>query len=384
MILGGLTVGMLILEIGLRVGGISYPSLYTADEYSGWALRPGVGYLSSREGGAYVQTNSDGLRDREHTKTKPANTLRIVILGDSYALAEQVAVENTFWSVMEQELEGCKTLAGRSVEAINFGAAGYGTAQELTTLRHRAWDYDPDIVLLAFFVGNDIQDNSIEFSGHPMRPYFTYQNGELVLDASFLKSNDYQIRQTWYSQLLYRVINSSRVLQLLNEVKNVIWQRTMASQTRDLISDEAIVKPTRAIYFEPNDSSWEDAWRVTEGLIVLMRDEVEERGAYFLVVTISTPIQAHPDRLIREAFMESLAINDLFYPDARIRALGERENFAVLNLGQPFLAFAEEHQIFLHGFENATLGEGHWNEEGHRLAGQMITQQLCEQLLDER
>jgi hypothetical protein len=44
-------------------------------------------------------------------------------------------------------------------------------------------------------------------------------------------------------------------------------------------------------------------------------------------------------------------------------------------------AYAEEYQVVLHGFENTTPGEGHWNAEGHRVAGQMIAQHVCETLL---
>jgi hypothetical protein len=37
-------------------------------------------------------------------------------------------------------------------------------------------------------------------------------------------------------------------------------------------------------------------------------------------------------------------------PDNRIKALGERENFNVLNLAAIFQQYAEKNQVFLHGF----------------------------------
>jgi hypothetical protein len=63
------------------------------------------------------------LRDREHDH---ARTLRIAVLGDSFAEALQITMEEAFWSV---ELQGCPSLAGREPEVINFGVSGYGTAQ---------------------------------------------------------------------------------------------------------------------------------------------------------------------------------------------------------------------------------------------------------------
>ncbi|HVT18767.1 MAG TPA: hypothetical protein VHQ90_21610 [Thermoanaerobaculia bacterium] len=50
--------------------------------------------------------------------------------------------------------------------------AGYGTAQELLTLRHEVWRYAPDLVLLAFYTGNDVRNNERRLEQDPSRPYF--------------------------------------------------------------------------------------------------------------------------------------------------------------------------------------------------------------------
>jgi hypothetical protein len=108
-----------------------------------------------------------------------------------------------------------------------------------------------------------------------------------------------------------------------------------------------------------------------------MRDEVAQRGAKLVVVTLSSGMQVHPDASARAEFMNRLGVSDLFYPDRRIRALGEREGFEVLNLAPSLQAYAGQHKVFLHGF-GQNLGGGHWNETGHRVAGEMISQKLCE------
>lgn len=108
-----------------------------------------------------------------------------------------------------------------------------------------------------------------------------------------------------------------------------------------------------------------------------MRDEVQERSAKFLVTTLSISIQVHPDPKKWQKFMEQLRLKDLFYPDLRVKALGDRAGFPVLNLAQPFQSYAEENQVYLHGFEDTELGESHWNEHGHRLAGKIIADKIC-------
>jgi hypothetical protein len=116
--------------------------------------------------------------------------VRIAILGDSYAQALQVPLEKTFWSVIEQQLNTCKPFGTQQTEVINFGVSSYGTAQELLTLRHKVWDYNPELILLALTTGNDIRNNSKYLESKDnrqvasMMPFFIYEDGKLVLDNS--------------------------------------------------------------------------------------------------------------------------------------------------------------------------------------------------------
>jgi hypothetical protein len=51
----------------------------------------------------------------------------------------------------------------------------------------------------------------------------------------------------------------------------------------------------------------------------------------------------------------------------------------MLALAPVFCEYAEREQVYLHGFRsNGTLGQGHWNEDGHRLAGKVIADWLRE------
>jgi hypothetical protein len=381
-IFGSIAIGIFLFEIGLRLVGISYPSFYKTDEYRGYALRPGAEGWSRSEGEAYIKINSVGLRDREHTKVKPANTIRLAILGDSYAEANQVSIQDTFWAVLERNLAKCPFLSGREVEVINFGVSGYGTAQELMTLRHKVWDYSPDIVVLAFLTGNDVTDNFRAFGADPLRPYFEYKNGDLVLDDGFRKEVAYRARQTLLASVGYWAINYSRVVQIINAAQHkffAYFREKPEIQDQDKSIDEELGLDSK-IYLEPSDQDWRDAWQVTGRLIVLMRDEAKKHEADFWVVTLSNAIQVHPDPSVRQAFMQRLGVSTLFYPDLRIKALGAREGFPALNLAQKFQLYAEQHGVFLHGF-HPNLGRGHWNARGHRLAGEVIADNLCEDFL---
>jgi hypothetical protein len=366
LVLAGVSIALLMAELTMRISGVSYPNFYMPDPDSGASLRPGAEGWWRQEGEAYVRINSDGLRDREHSKIKPDNTLRIAVLGDSFAEAMQVPMEQTFWAIAGDKLEGCTRLVGRQIEVINFGVSGYGTAQELITLRRHVWDYSPDVVMLAIYTGNDISDNSRSLRMEESVPYFTYRDQILVLDDSFRYSSRFRLSQSSYGKAWSWIRDSSRVLQVVNKAHYAI-----RNMTRPRSGD------SERIFQEPADPVWNNAWMVTEGLISLMRDEVRARGAKFLVVTLSNGSQVSPDPQIRHDLMQRLGVRDLFYPDNRIKAFCEREHIPVITLAPILQGYAHQNRAYLHGF-GQQLGKGHWNSLGHRIASEIIAQRICE------
>lgn len=367
-----------LAEIGLRIAHIGYPGLggklhiFTWNPYTGVSLRPNAEGLAHIENTVYVKINSAGFHDREHSKAKPPNTYRIAVLGDSFTEAMQVPVDKSFTSVMERDLAGCPGLDGKSVEAINFGVSGYGTAQELLILQHYVWDYSPDLVVLAFFTGNDVQNNNRILQDDPYRPYFVHENGKLVLDDSFLHAPGWKQQFSWPKLALSWAVGHSHVLQVMAAAMNYITRKNADG-----------IKPTEmglndAIYRPPSDPVWQDAWSVTDDLIGEMNSEVKAHNAKFLVTTLSSSIQVDPDPTAREQLEKRLGVSDLFYPDDRVQQVSERDGIPVLTLAPAFQKYAQEHSVQLHGFHGSR--QGHWNEAGHELGGEMMAQKVCQML----
>ena len=390
----GFLVGLIIAEVSLRLIGYSYPEFYQLDHSRGYCLRSGVEGWYRKEGGSYVRINSDGLRDREHTKTKPADTIRIAVIGDSYAEALQVPMEAAFWSVMENRLQRCAGVSGKPVEVLNFGVSGYGTAQELITLREHVWAYSPDLVLLAVTTNNDITDNSRALKKSDEVPYFVYRDGSLVADDSFKSSRDFLWRQTWLAALGRWLKDHLRLVQGIDQAQRgfknllslwrakenpgVVMPPVDKKADPGLPADSSDLGIDNLVYFEPTTTVWNDAWRVTEALILTMRDEVTSKGSKFVVATLSNGAQVLPKPEMTEKFMKQYGITDLFYPDKRIKSLGAQEGIPVITLAPELQSYAVRNQIFLHGF-GATLSFGHWNGDGHRVAGELLAQKLCQE-----
>ncbi len=391
LIVFGLVVGLLVAEVALRVAGYSFPEFYQPDQSRGYALRPKMSGMYRKEGVAFVSINSDGLRDREHSTKKPADTIRIAILGDSYPEAFQVPVENAFWTVMESKLQQCGVFERKQVEVINFGVSGYGTAQELITLREQVWKYSPDIVLLTVTTNNDITDNSRVLKKTDQIPYFVHRDGQLVLDDSFKSTRNFRFKQTFIARVGRWFNRHSRLIQAIAEGQRA-WRLRRAAWTaglqllptayaeeapeRELIARSEELGTDNLVYREMDDQVWREAWSVTEELIRIMGEEVESKGARFLVVTLSNGPQVYPDGNVRKEFMRRFLVQDIFYPEQRLKSFGDRNGIELLMLAPELQAYADQHQEFLHGF-TGNLGTGHWNITGHRVAGELLGQKLC-------
>ncbi|MHB8971209.1 MAG: hypothetical protein ACYC3X_11710 [Pirellulaceae bacterium] len=365
----GLLLGLVAAEIGLRLIGVSYPLPYVPDPYCGSRLRPGMVAEFTAEGHAWVHINQEGYRDRPHAHRKPAQTFRIAVLGDSFAEALQVPQEETFWSVMERELQDTGTSAGQTVEVLNFGVSGFGTAQALEMLRHYVWQYEPDLVLLAFLTGNDISDNSKRLSPDAVRPYYLLRPPGLVLDQTFQQHPFYLDAQSDFSKLKVTWINRLRVLQVMRQWRAQSRQHSPQSGT----TAEPGLSP---IFAPPQDEAWKEAWEITEQLLVLMREEVRAHNAEFLVAVLSNSDQVHPDKQRREELQKQLGVADLWYADRRVEDFCRQEGIPVILLAPEMQRYAEQHQVYLHGFPNTELGSGHWNADGHALAGKLIAAEI--------
>jgi lysophospholipase L1-like esterase len=103
--------------------------------------------------------NSAGFRDYEYAETKPAETYRIIVVGDSTTAGNGVPdLDNTYTKQLENLLNTYNT-TGTHYEVLNMGVGGYHTMQEIETLRVKGLKYTPDLVLVTFCM-NDFKLHS--------------------------------------------------------------------------------------------------------------------------------------------------------------------------------------------------------------------------------
>jgi hypothetical protein len=368
-------VALLLCEIALRVVGFSYPSFHRPDDRVGLRLRPNAEGWFRSEGDAFVKINGAGFRDRERSLKKPSDTFRIIVLGDSMIEALQVDFEKTFTALLEQQLNACRAFGNKKVEVLNFGVSSYGTAQELLLYRHIGSKYSPDLVLVAFFAGNDVRNNSRSLEPDSVRPFFTMEGDKLAEDRSFAESAEFRRRTNLLRTVLER-LRVSRTLQAAYYIKDGLEARGAASRAHATgPGGEAGIDD--AVYSDPRTSEWRDAWALTERLFAQLRDEVQASGAKPVILSLSSGMQVHPDPNVRADFFRERGITDIFYPNRRIEKVASDLGVQSILLGPSFQEAAERDKAFFHGFPNTRMGTGHWNEAGNRMAATVVARELC-------
>jgi lysophospholipase L1-like esterase len=113
--------------------------------------------------GVELATNSDGMRDRSRPRLKPAGEFRVVVLGDSVTLGWGVEGSATYPSELERLLN-LRPPHGfpqhHHYAVLNFGVGNYNTVQEVALLKHRALDFDPDLIIVGYFI-NDAEPTPV-------------------------------------------------------------------------------------------------------------------------------------------------------------------------------------------------------------------------------
>lgn len=101
--------------------------------------------------------NSLGMRDRERSARKPAGTFRILFLGDSMVQGYGVPQKETMVALLEESLKEPKR--EKRIEVLNGGVFGYSPFLEYLYLQEIMSVVEPDMVVVGFFLGNDVGDD---------------------------------------------------------------------------------------------------------------------------------------------------------------------------------------------------------------------------------
>lgn len=127
-----------------------------------------TGYLKSKHSDMIYEfipnlpdqlSNSIGIRDYERPQEKPPRTFRIAGVGDSFMYGAYMKLEDTYMKRLEKRLN--QETKNIKFETINFAVEGYNTAQEAAMFEHKAIKYDPDLLLIGYYLNDKFLPNII-------------------------------------------------------------------------------------------------------------------------------------------------------------------------------------------------------------------------------
>ena len=396
LIVAAVAAALAIGEIGVRLLGLEGRARVRVVPGKGITFEPGAAYRHVKEGFSEGHFNAQGFRDRERSVAKPPGGFRILVLGDSFVEALQVPLDETFPAVLEDRLR--LRPRGDGTEVLAMGQSGFGTASELMRYLDFGAAYDPDVVLLAFYAGNDVRDNSVLLSGDAPEFFFTLGvDGSLVLDRSRLEALE---RQRASSGIVDRLQDWSQLASLISDRLALLRlerrarlqaaalappqpvsasrsvapgapPRSVGPPPRTAVNDEANV------YAEDAGAPWRDAWSVTEAILGRFADETAARGSRLAVVSIGTGEQVEED--LGRSILAASPGRDLDGPDRRLASMTAKRGVPCLLLAPGLRAAEAAGAGFLYGF-GARRG-GHWNAAGHRAAAALIERFLEENRL---
>jgi lysophospholipase L1-like esterase len=383
-ILSSIVITMLALEAWLAIAQMNTKSYDRYIPGKGGTYMPGAYYRHTKEGFSEGYINSHGFRDYERTYEKQPNTFRIVILGDSYVEALQLALRDTFPALLEKKLN--ENSDSIKFEVLNLGQSGYGTADEYMRYLNFGVKYSPDLVILAFLTGNDFQDNSKFLSRENITFYFVFdEHGNLVLDRSLF--DEYERSLTFGKRLFQTIKRESYLANLVSErlyllrfqIRDYSFRRSFLRDEQSGGSREAVdeFSPLN-IYLNKMTDRWKEAFAITTGILRQFRNSVESNGSRFVLVSLSNAEQVHPE--VQQELNEKYGpAFDFEQPDRIIEEFAKKEHINYLKLMSGFREYHLRTGKYLHGFSGSK--RGHWNENGHRLAAEKIFDFLKDQHL---
>ncbi len=151
---------LLLVEAGLT---FFYPvpftidrnMVYVADPVLGYRPKPGSeGYY---RGGIPARANKHGHRDDPVDLAKPSGVFRILVLGDSFTVGASVEQAQAWPQMLERLLNESSS---QPVEVVNAAVGGWEPLQYLLYFQNEGIAFEPDLVVAAFFVGNDTFDRT--------------------------------------------------------------------------------------------------------------------------------------------------------------------------------------------------------------------------------
>jgi len=342
--------------------------LYTTDDYS-----------------VVFQFNSKGIRGPEYSYFKPAGEYRILILGDSFAMGYGVNFDDLFSEILKRKLNNNRKDCAKSFQIINTGVGGWCTGTELLFFDDEGKKYKPDLTIVMFFENDAWNNNQADF-------YRIYRLGRLLPDIAIperakekssgrvLAGGSYSLKKIkkWLAEnsYLYKFISfrvkNERHLFLLAKRLHLLGER------RPFFPDEF------RVWRRNYDDQTIAAWKMTEAIMLKMKEETDSAASELLVFYIPTPASIYNSvwRDTQKKYGISDRDCDINKVGIELADICGRNNIDFINPKDVFIK--EANGLMAKGRTLYYLHEGHWNVDGNKLVAEILAQYISAKYLSRK
>lgn len=316
-----------------------------------------VGRYKTTEFDTDYKINSLGLRDKEYSVQKPANTFRIVMIGDSFTEGDGVFSDETFSKRLEVKLQSNRT--GTNYEVINAGVGSYSALLEYLYLKNYGLQLQPDLVILNFDLSDvydDITYTALARFDENGIPVGVSPSGE---SQGLLKGPLATIKD-WFKNNL-RLYNFIRI--------RITPQLEMAKRQGNFNGD---IRHDKYALLRETYSDSAANWALTDKYLLLIRDLLKTKGVDFWMTVYPYGLQIHPQewKAGREYWQFKQDTVYSTWPQERLEQWASGNDIRIINMCPEFKELSKT--VFPLYLSN----NGHWVAAGHQLVADVLEKNL--------
>lgn len=321
-------------------------------------------------------TNEFGFNDHDYPHQHQPGTYRILILSDSFNWAG--GLEGNYTAILERKF-AAEFGEGR-VEVITAGYSATHTGEQLELLKKYGLQYNPDLVVLGFFVGNDFIDANpyrrrIAVAGTTI-DIDTRTDREIILFGQLLipQSRLYLfIKERWAT---YKYLQTHQTIQADPLKPPMLEQSTATPEVTDGQAYTAAYLQLELTRMQMSNWAYAPEFQQNEAYIfnrlLEMRDLLAGKNIDFTVAAYPDEYQVVP--ALRQAVAKKFNFETYDYqwdrPQGLLWQFCTDNNIEYYDLLPAFkAAYKSGQRLYL-------PSDSHWNEAGNRLAAQLLYDEL--------
>ncbi len=352
LVLGGVFFAFLIGEVAARIILPLLPdppnTPFIGDDACMYRLRPSAPGQYPEDHDDHV--NEYGFRDRGYPLNKPSGSYRVLGLGDSFVYGA-VSVQDNFLRVAERTLDD-------GTDILLMGIPGWSTENELGVLEDFGLGLEPDLVIVNFFVGNDV-------TGIPVR-------GRVIRGNVYPTTSPLPVRNLLRKSQLFVMFESLLLRGMMKQLKDdeapAHTGNTESGQVSELYLK--IVPHGLPVFSRETDKRTAALWVEAEGYLEKIDEICRTARVPWMLVVIPDEMQVDP--VVRSQVFDGLGLSATDYdfdaPQRRLDKWARKQNVPMLDL-LPVMR-AEHNSVARLYVPNDT----HWNERGNLVAGQAVAE----------